>query len=192
MIEYQIGKEPPVRLLTSLEASVFEARDLALLYHQRWEAELAYDELKTHLATVNHGTLHTTFRSKSPDGVRQETYGMLVAYNLVRGLMAEAAEAHNCDPLTISFVQSLRLIQLTLGQLPIAVSDGDPQSIRRLLLCDIASCINRPRRKRSYPRKVKIKMSNFGVKTPDDQGQNVDFVALLELLKTELSSHSVH
>ena len=153
---------------------------------------MAYDELKTHLATVSHGTLHTTFRSKSPDGVRQETFGMLVAYNLVRGLIAEAADEYQCDPLTISFVESLRIIQSALSQVPGRSSFGaDPQAIRRLLLYDIANCVNRPRRKRSYPRKVKIKMSNFGVKTPEDQGQNVDFVALLQLREIERPSQNV-
>jgi hypothetical protein len=188
MIEYRIGQEPPVRLLTSMNASDFEARALALLYHQRWEVELAYDELKTHLATVNHGTLHTTFRSKTPDGVRQETYGMLIAYNLVRGLIAEAAQTHGRDPLEISFVQSLRLIQNALSQVVPVQSVVDAEANRRLLLDDIARCINRPRRKRSYPRKVKIKMSNFGVKTPEDQGRTVDFAAELELRKIDATS----
>jgi hypothetical protein len=188
LISYQIGKEPPVRLLTSLtDTRLYPARELALLYHQRWEAELAYDELKTHLATVTHGTVATTFRSKTPERVYQEAYGLMIAYNLIRGLIVEAAEESGSDPLQISFVESLRLVQWALGQV-CAWGTESSEARRRWLLQEIAKCCIRARRKRKYPRKVKIKMSNYGVKTPSDKGESRDFAAELKLQKIESRS----
>ena len=112
MIEYKIGENERVRILTDLiDPIAYPARELAVLYHSRWEIELSYDELKTHLATVSHGTLHTVFRSKTPDGVRQEAYGLFVAYNLIRALMQEAGEKYDIPPLEISFVETLHVVR---------------------------------------------------------------------------------
>ena len=70
MVSYQISEGETVRLLTNLVDQKYSAQELALLYHQRWETELAYDELKTHFAAVANGKQPTHFRSKKPDGVR--------------------------------------------------------------------------------------------------------------------------
>ena len=68
------------------DAEAYPAKELVALYHERWELEIAYDELKTHM-------LHReeAIRSRTPDGVRQELWGIALAYNLVRLEMERAA-----------------------------------------------------------------------------------------------------
>lgn len=116
MLTYRFKeRKHPVRLWTSLRPEEVSAQCLAVGYHLRWEVELALDELKTHLATVLHGTLHTTFRSKRPELVLQEVYALLATDNLIRQTMAEAASKRDQDPLELSFVKTLN-----------ALREGDP------------------------------------------------------------------
>jgi len=68
-------------------------QELVELYHQRWEIELGFDELKTHMLERKE-----CLRSKKPDGVHQELWGQLLTYNLVRREMLLAAQAHNLPP----------------------------------------------------------------------------------------------
>jgi len=181
MIEYKIGENKRVRLLTDLVDRSYPALDLASLYHRRWECELSYDELKTHLATVNQGTLHTVLRSKSPDGIRQEVYGLFAVYNLVRELMRQAGEQHDVPPLEISFVETLNVIKNTLPEFERADASERSALIQRLL-ADIAECrLDRPRRARACPRVTKVKMSNWKLKRAGDRQTKVDFSAELRL-----------
>src|SRR5678816_4026989 len=86
--------EPIYRLVTSiLDHTKGPAAELAALYHERWEIESALDELKTHLRGAK-----IVLRSKTPDLVRQEFYGLLMAHFAIRGLMHEAAVASGEDP----------------------------------------------------------------------------------------------
>jgi len=79
-ITYQRKGHAEQVLLTSLtDAERYPAEELIELYHERWEIELGYDEIKTELLEREE-----TIRSKSPDGVAQEMCGILIAYNLVR------------------------------------------------------------------------------------------------------------
>jgi hypothetical protein len=68
------------------------------LYHQRWEIETAFDALKTHLRGAQ-----IVLRSKTPELVKQEFYGLLMAHFAVRGLMHEAALKADEDPDRLSF-----------------------------------------------------------------------------------------
>jgi IS4 transposase len=79
---------------------------LAALYHQRWEIETAFDELKTHLRGAR-----IVLRSKTPDLVRQEFYGLLMAHFAIRGLMHEAALKADEDPDQLSFLHAVRVIR---------------------------------------------------------------------------------
>lgn len=182
MIEYRIARGEKCRLLTDLLDPVqYPARELALGYHRRWECELAYDELKTHLATVTHGTLHTVFRSKTPDGVRQEAFGTFIAYNLVRRLIAEAGEAHGVPPLDISFVEALEVIKMAAPRFERA-SKRQRAILFEGLLQDLADCRNkRPRRPRRNRREVKIKMTKFPLKRRRGAGKTIAFAATLRL-----------
>jgi hypothetical protein len=183
LIEYRIGNQKPIRLLTNLiDAKRFNAIELAQLYHQRWDCEISYDEIKTHLVTVKQGSLDTHFRSKTPEGVQQEAYGILIAYNLIRGLMAEAAVSHHISPLEISFVDTLEVIESSIPYFERAIPENFLFLSKRLL-DDIAACrIDRPRRQRSYPRKVRVKMSSYKRKNPSDKEVKHDYQAELQLI----------
>ena len=111
IIDYQLegieGAEPIYRLATTiLDAGKAPAGELAALYHQRWEIETAFDELKTHLRGAR-----IVLRSKTPDLVRQEFYGLLMAHFAIRGLMHEAALKADEAPDRLSFLHAVRVIR---------------------------------------------------------------------------------
>lgn len=80
--------------------------DLAAAYHHRWEIEVAFDEIETH--QIGHSRV---LRSKTPDMVRQEIWGILLAHYAIRALMVEAANDSDIDPDRLSFLNSLRVIR---------------------------------------------------------------------------------
>jgi hypothetical protein len=110
-IDYRLkdvpGAEPIYRLITSiLDPKQAPAKELAALYHERWEIETALDELKTHLRGAQ-----IVLRSKTPELVQQEFYGLLMAHFAVRGLMHEAALRADEDPDRLSFIHAVRVVQ---------------------------------------------------------------------------------
>lgn len=118
VIEYELTgveeAEPVYRLLTTLlEAETAPAEELAALYAQRWEIELALDEFKTHLRGGQ-----VVLRSKTPELVEQEFWGMMLAHRAVRALMNEAALRQNLDPDRLSFTHCLRVIRRKLAAAP--------------------------------------------------------------------------
>jgi len=117
VIEYTLegveDAESIYRLVTTImDPKRAPAQDLAGLYHERWEIETAFDELKTHLRGSQ-----IVLRSKKPDLVRQEFYGLLMAHFAIRGLMHEAALKADEDPDNLSFVHAVRVIRRKLPQL---------------------------------------------------------------------------
>jgi hypothetical protein len=110
-IDYELqgvpDAEPMYRLITTiLDGAQAPSTELAGLYHERWEIETALDELKTHLRGSR-----IVLRSKTPDLVRQEFYGLMLAHYAVRGLMHEAALKAREDPDRLSFVHSVRVVR---------------------------------------------------------------------------------
>jgi hypothetical protein len=142
------------RLLTTslLDAKAFPAGEIAALYGDRWEAELAYREIKIHQADKR---VNVTFRSHTPTRVLQEFYALLVAYNCIRALMADAAELVGVKPIKLSFTDCLERIRAALAR-------GSGEGLQQLLLVDLSLCRLQPRRPgRRYERAVKTKMSNY-------------------------------
>ena len=150
-------------LLTSLVDPLKYPRDeIVALYHERWEIELGYDEVKTELLEREE-----SIRSRSPAGVEQELWGIALAYNLVRLEMERAAEVAQVPPIRMSFVACLRAIKFQLVLLA-GVSPGKLSKVIDRFHQELAaSCVLPPRRKeRLYPRAVKLKMSNYPRKRP--------------------------
>jgi hypothetical protein len=170
-IDYQIKGHAPSTLLTSLiDAESYPAEELIALYHERWEMELAYDELKTHMLDRQE-----TIRSRTVDGVHQELWGIALAYNLVRLEMERAARELGVPPTRISFAAALHIYRqqmhfvvgtlrrMTPGNIPRHLTDMR-MLMKRLVLPE--------RRPRSFPRAVKVKMSNYPRKRPSPTRTN--------------------
>ena len=127
VIDYRLegieGSEPIYRLATTiLDPDKAQAEELAALYHERWEIETAFDELKTHLRGAK-----IVLRSKTPDLVRQEFYGLLMAHFAIRGLMHEAALKADEDPDRLSFLHAVRVVRRKLqafGAIPPCEEEG--------------------------------------------------------------------
>src|SRR5262249_23268609 len=148
-------------LLTSLrDAKRFPVVEIIDLYHERWELELGYDEIKTDLLDREEA-----IRSKKTDGVRQELWSMLIAYDVVRLEMEVIANQENIAPTRISFVAALRLIRDEWEWLSLANAGAIPKRLAEKRR-NVKRYILTPRRKRSYPRAVKLKMSNYDRKKP--------------------------
>ena len=162
-IRYQRKGFRPQLLLTSLiDAQRYPAAELRALYHERWEIELGFGEIKTDMLERLE-----TIRSKSPTAVAQEMWGLLIAYNLVRLEMNRIAQELGVPPTRISFVAALRFFveqwrwasqTATPGAIPQRLATMRDR-LRRFLLPE-----RRP--ERVFPRAVKIKMSNYLRKVP--------------------------
>lgn len=156
-IRYQRRGFGPQWLLTSmLDSKAHPAREVIALYHERWELEQGYDEIKTEMLDREE-----TIRSRSPARVRQEVWGILLAFNLVRLEMEHIAEEAQVEPIRISFIMALHLVCdewiLSASASPGAI----PGHLRKLRL-NLKRYILPPRRSsRRYPRAVKIKMSSY-------------------------------
>ena len=182
VIDYAIAGFRPARLMTNILDLDITARELALHYHKRWDIEIAYDEIKTHQCATLRGQSPTTFRSKRPDLVLQELYGLLIMYNLVRLLIVRAAVAHDKDPRFISFLDALQHI-IDAAPLMTVASAQQRQAQFNYLLTLIADCdIDRPRRHRVNPRVVKVKMSKFKRKCKNDKSKHRNLENELEII----------
>jgi hypothetical protein len=165
VIDYQLCdpgrpcKEKKHRLVTTLlDAEAHPAEGLVALYHQRWEEELAIDEVKTHQKE------RPVLRSQTPLGVVQEVEGLLLAHYAVRALMFEAAQQQGLDPRRLSFVGALKVLRLRLPAAP-----RSPAGRKRWweeLVWEVGEEVLPARRERVNPRVIKRKMSNWPKKRP--------------------------
>lgn len=151
------GKGQKHFLLTSLTDRVaFKAAELIACYARRWHIETSYRELKQTMMGMA-----LTLRSQTVEGVMQEIWGAIIAYNLVRLEMAKAALDAECAPTDISFVRAFHTIQYELlwaaatraqGKLPSLL-----QNMRKRLVTELT--VKRPGRK--YDRVVKSKAQRY-------------------------------
>jgi Insertion element 4 transposase N-terminal/Transposase DDE domain len=130
VIDYRLqdieGSESLYRLITTiLDHEQAPAEELAALYHERWEIETTLDELKTHLRGAQ-----IVLRSKTPELVRQEFFGLLMAHFAVRGLMHEAALKADEDPDRLSFLHSVHVVQRRIARY-VAISPSAEKSVPR-------------------------------------------------------------
>jgi hypothetical protein len=162
VVEYQRKGFRPGALCTSLlDPKEYPAGELRELYHQRWEIELAYDELKTEMLQREEA-----LRSQSPDRIHQELWGLFLAFNLVRSEMTRIAALAKVPPTRISFVAAYQTMQVLWLTLP-AIAPGRVPEVLRRMRSDIQRFVLPPRRStRSYPREVKIQARKYAKKRP--------------------------
>jgi hypothetical protein len=186
VIEYQV-KDPrtgqlsePIRLVTTLlDPNQYPLEALIRVYHERWEIEQAFDEVKTHLCLSAR-----TLRSQTPQGVEQEFYGLLLAYFAVRSLMYLAALQADWDPDEVSFVQTINVLQRSQWRLMQASCCQRP-ALREALLQEVRQERVPPRRLRWSARVVKRTRSRYERKwyahlhAPCLQESFLDLVVLL-------------
>jgi len=149
------------RLLTTLlDPQLDPAKTLICLYHQRWEEELTFDEIKTHQRE------RPVLRSQTPAGVIQEIYGLLLGHYVIRVLMHEAAQTLQIDPDRISFTATLKILRCRLASIPVNQSQQELEFWYRQLVLEVSEEVIPPRRHRINPRVIKVKMSKWPKKRP--------------------------
>jgi Transposase DDE domain len=170
---------------TLLNPHTAPARELLRLYHERWEIELVIDEIKTH-----ERAQRKVLRSKTPEGVCQEIYGIFLAHDAVRVLMAQAAIEADLDPDRLSFTEGLfqltEMIDLALLLEPEKATESLLGRLRHKLARKVLPArrlrINRREVKQIYT-KFKPKKRNVPPPAPfEPDDQFLDFVDLLDPL----------
>ena len=111
VIEYSlpgvVDSAPRYRLITSLlDPQEAPAMDLAAVYHERWQVEAVFDELKTHLREGRR-----TLRSKTANLVRQEFFGWVLAHYAVRWLLHQGALHAGRGDDELSFTAHVQLLK---------------------------------------------------------------------------------
>jgi hypothetical protein len=149
------------RLLTTiLDPAELPAALAPLLYHERWEEELAFDEIKTHL-----NGRPVLVRSKTPAGVVQEVYGLLLAHYVIRWVMHEAAVAEGLDPDRLSFTDTVWTVRF---HWPEVTAKGLSRWYAELLQ-EVGQQQLRPRRQRWYPRVLKKTQADYPKKRAEHE-----------------------
>lgn len=155
------GKQQSV--LTSMTDPMrYPIGDIADLYAHRWEIELGYREQKQYMLGNR-----LTLRSRRPDMVQQELWGVLLSYNLVRYQMIQMAAQMkgNCLPYQLPFNGSVAHIMRLLVGLPYSSPGAIPGQLK--FFYELApSLVIEPRRQRNFPRQVKARPQRYAKKKP--------------------------
>jgi hypothetical protein len=149
LIECMVGGQPRKFLTSLCDANRFPAREIAAHYMQRWEVELGFREIKQGMLKCA-----PTLRSKLPQLVRQEVWGMLIAYNLLRHEIAQMADELRVPPQRLSFQWLALAITTALYHWPLQTPGTFPQRLTWLRQ-QARSYLLPERRIRSYPRVMK-------------------------------------
>jgi len=158
-------KQPHILITTLLDAALDPAVDLILLYHERWEIELVFDEQKTH-QDPRRAEKPANLRSETPLGVLQEIYALSVAHYAMRAMMHQSALEANLDPDRLSFTGCLHILRTRIIE-SVRLSRSELKLWCQAVLREMSQELNEPRRNRINPRVVKIKMSKFMKKRPE-------------------------
>lgn len=163
LVHKKVGKKE-VDILTSMTDRMrYPQADIVDLYAHRWEIEQAYREMKQYMLKNE-----LTLRSKLPKLVEQELWGMLVAYNLLRYMMAQMAYSlKHIEPNQISFKQASHYL---VGQLHVLVNTS-PGKIPKVMeqMLEMASAFVLPdRRERHYPRAIKKRPQRYPMWSPSN------------------------
>lgn len=159
MIHYANPKGELKGFLTSLlDPKRYPASELLRVYWRRWEIEEGYGEIKRRQLQNEH-----VLRSQTPEGVHQEMWGILLAYNLLRVEIRRIAEEAEVPPSRISFVMALRYIQDEFLWCAVAAPGSIPKKLR-----DLRANVKRfiiPERKRpSVERAVKCCRTRYPIR----------------------------
>jgi hypothetical protein len=150
------GGQPGVLLTSLVDHVAFPASELIQVYHERWELELAFDELKTDMLERKEA-----LRSKKPDGIYQEAWALLLTYNLVRREMQLTAREMDVPASRISFKNAVIFIRNFFVGARFAAPGTLPKHLGELRESVQILLLPERRLERRYPRQVKIKMSNY-------------------------------
>lgn len=146
-------------LLTSLlDRRRFKAEDLTTCYRRRWEIETSYRELKQSMLGDA-----LTLRSQQPAGIKQEIWGALIAYNLVRLEMAKAAIAAKVEPTDLSFLRALHILQNEMIW-AVGMAPGKLPAHLLRLRTQLQFAIVEKRRGRQCPRVVKALPKRYAIR----------------------------
>src|SRR2546421_6050687 len=187
----RLGEQGKVyRLVTTLlNPRLAPALQLVALYHERWEVELVIDEIKTH-----ERAQRKVLRSKTPDGVRQELYGIYLAHYAVRVLLAQAAVEAELDPDRLSFTEGLFELTETISLALTLEPEEATEPLLARLQHKMAQHVLPARRLRITRREVKQIYNKYKPKKRqlpppepfDAEDQFLDFVELLDPLASLL------
>jgi len=163
----RVGHGEVHTLITSLlDEDLYPAAELIILYHERWEQELVYDEQKTH-QDPRRATKPAHLRSGTPAGVIQEIYALSLGHFVVRALMFEAAATVGLDSDRLSFTGCFQILKCRLPECDSATPERFEEWYRGLLWeMQRERTDDEVRRNRINPRVVKRKMSKFKKKRP--------------------------
>lgn len=162
----RVGHQQEHRLITTLlDATLDRAFDLVVLYHERWEIELVFDEQKTH-HDPRRAEKPAQLRSETPLGVLQEIHALSLGHYVVRKMMHDAASAADLDPDRLSYLGCLHILRTRLPE----CQARTPQELAawyQHVLAEMRQERTEPRRNRINPRVIKQKMSKFKKKRPE-------------------------
>jgi hypothetical protein len=155
-------------VITSLlDKKRFPAKEVAKCYARRWGIETSYRELKdTMLGTA------LTLRSQSVEGVQQEIWGSVIAYNLVRVEMAKAALVAKTEPTRVSFILALATIQYEMMSATVTMAPGNLPSVLARMRERLATNLNVVRPGRKFDRVVKTKAQRYPTRRVMKESQN--------------------
>jgi hypothetical protein len=156
VIEYAITVTPAggaarteaFRLVTTLlDPQMAPAAELAALYHQRWEAETGYGELKTRLRGAGF-----LLRSQAPDLACQEMWAFLAVFQAISALEYQAAGQAGIDPGRLSFTVTIRIARDHARTQLATLTPGGLARARQHAITDMLADLLPPRRDRHYDR----------------------------------------